>query len=60
MAVDHSARRADFYRRHANELAETAERQHDEALRRHMLDLAATYQRAADQMAPQPHGVDLA
>jgi len=23
--------------------------------RRHMLDLAATYQRAADQIAPPPH-----
>jgi hypothetical protein len=31
-----------------------AQHQHDQALRRHVLDLAVTYQRAADQMVPQP------
>jgi hypothetical protein len=47
-------RRADNFRRHAHELGEAAERERDDSRRQHMLDLAATYQRAADQMVPPP------
>ena len=43
-----------MYRRHAYELAQAAENERDDSRRRHMLDLALTYQRAADQMAPPP------
>ena len=52
--ADHVTRRANSYRRHPDELAEAAQHQYDQALRRHVLDLAVTYQRAADQMVPQP------
>jgi hypothetical protein len=43
-----------MYRRHAYELAQAAENERDDSRRRHMLDLALTYQRAADQMALPP------
>jgi len=45
--------RATCHCRRASELSETAERELRFADRRsHLLDLSATYQRAADQMAP--------
>ena len=50
---DQPHHRAGAYRRRAKELA-TASQQEGryEDRRRHLLDLAATYQRAADQLAP--------
>jgi hypothetical protein len=53
---DTSRRRADVLRHSARELAEKAKRVRDEGDRRHALDLVATYQRAADEMAPRPPG----
>jgi hypothetical protein len=53
--TDRSAtRRAGVYRHRAQELAEEARHVRDEADRKHLLELAATYRRAADQMAPPP------
>jgi hypothetical protein len=51
--TDRSAtRRAGTYRHRAQELAGEAARVRDDADRRHLLELAAMYRRAADQMAP--------
>jgi hypothetical protein len=47
-------RRAGVYRHRAAILSEMAKGARDESDRRHMLELAATYERAADQMAPAP------
>ena len=46
-------RQAQVYRQRARVLTEAAAHEfRDEGRRRHMLDLAATYQRVADEMAP--------
>jgi hypothetical protein len=45
-------RRAAVYRQRAEELTETAREERREDVRRHLLDQAATFQRAADAMAP--------
>ena len=51
----HASRRAGIYRHRAKQLAESAAHEfRDEGRRRHLLDLAATYQRVADAMAPLP------
>jgi hypothetical protein len=47
-------RRAAEYRRHADELAEFARREADRDRRRHLLDLALSYLRSADAIAPRP------
>jgi hypothetical protein len=50
---DLAPRRAGAYRHRAHQLTETAARElRDEGRRRHLLELAAQYQRAADAMAP--------
>ena len=54
MAQAFAIRRAAVYRARAHELGEAAAREWQEDRRRHMLDQAATFQRAADQMAPAP------
>jgi hypothetical protein len=54
--ANHATRRAFEYRRRAAKLAEDAERVRDDADRRHLLDMAATCQRAADQLAPLSPG----
>jgi hypothetical protein len=53
---DRSARRrANTFRRHALELAQKAEQElRFEDRRRHLLNLSASYQRAADELAPAP------
>jgi hypothetical protein len=46
-------RRANIYRQRARELAEAATHEwRDESRRLHMLDLAKSYERTADAMAP--------
>ena len=52
MADRASHRRAAVYRNRARNLTEIADREPFEDRRRHMLDVAASYQRAADLMAP--------
>ena len=53
--VDRSAsRRAGAYRHRARVLTEQAKEPRDESDRRHMLELAATYERTADKLAPAP------
>ncbi len=47
-------RRAAVYRERAQQLAESARQLRDECDRRHMLDQAATFERAADALAPPP------
>jgi hypothetical protein len=47
-------RRAAIYRQRAEELTEAARQPRDACDRRHMLDQAATFQRAADALAPPP------
>ena len=47
-------RRAAVYRQRAQELTETAKQLRDACDRKHLLDQAATFQRAADAMAPAP------
>jgi hypothetical protein len=54
MAQPFPVRRAAIYRQRAQQLSEAAKQPRDECDRRHMLDQAATFQRAADAMAPQP------
>jgi len=49
-------RRAAIYRQRAEELTEAARQPRDACDRRHMLDQAATFQRAADALAPPPTG----
>jgi len=48
---DLAPRRAGAYRQRAHQLRETAARETHEDRRRHMLELAAQYQRAADTLA---------
>ena len=52
MAQPIAIRRAAIYRQRAQQLTETAKDLRDEVDRRHLRDLAATFQRAADAMAP--------
>jgi hypothetical protein len=52
MAQPFPVRRASVYRQRAQQLTETAVHEWREDVRRHMLDQAATFQRAADAMAP--------
>jgi hypothetical protein len=53
--IDRTAhRRAAVYRNCAHNIAESAQREPFDDRRRHMLDLAETYWRAANQMAPEP------
>jgi hypothetical protein len=48
-------RRAGIYRYKARELQRIAEQElRYEGRRKHLLDLATTYERAADQLAPPP------
>ena len=47
-------RRAAIYRQRAQELTERAKQLRDACDRRHMLDQAATFVRAADALAPPP------
>ena len=54
MAQPFPVRRAAIYRQRAQELSESAKQLRDECDRRHMLDQAATFARAADAMAPPP------
>ena len=54
MAQPHPVRRAAVYRQRAHELSESAKHLRDECDRRHMLDQAATFERAADALAPPP------
>jgi len=54
MADRHAQRRAGQYRQRAQELTAAAAQPRDECDRRHMLDQAATFERAADALAPLP------
>ena len=54
MADRSARRRAGVYRHRAAALAEMAKEARDESDRRHMLELAATYERTADSLAPPP------
>jgi hypothetical protein len=53
MAKPIAIRRAAVYRQRALELSEAAREERRAEVRRHMLDQAATFQRAADAMAPE-------
>ena len=52
--IDHHASRALAYRSRARELIEAAWRTNDIARKQDLFDLAKTYQRTADVMAPLP------
>jgi hypothetical protein len=55
MPTDHADRRAGAYRHRAKQLAEAAKHEwRDEGRRQHLLDLAKSYERTADAMAPLP------
>ena len=54
MAQPFPIRRAAIYRQRAQELTDTAREERRADVKRHMLDQAATFQRAADAMAPPP------
>jgi len=54
MAQPIAIRRASIYRQRARQLAEAATREPREIEGRHLLGLAAMYQRIADEMAPEP------
>ena len=54
MAQPFPVRRAAIYRQRAQELTEAARQLRDECDRKHMLDQAATFERAADALAPPP------
>ena len=54
MAQPFPIRRAAIYRQRAQELTESAKQLRDECDRKHMLDQAATFERAADALAPPP------
>jgi hypothetical protein len=54
MAQPFPVRRASIYRQRAHELTESAKQPRDECDRRHMLDQAAIFARAADALAPPP------
>ena len=57
MAQPFPIRRAAAYRQRAQQLSETANHLRDECDRRHMLDQAATFERAADALAPVPNEI---
>jgi hypothetical protein len=54
LPIDHHASRALAYRTRARELIEAAWRTNDITRKQHLFDLAKTYQRTADVIAPQP------
>jgi hypothetical protein len=54
MAQPIASRRAAAYRQRAQQLTEIAAHEWREDVRRHMLDQAATFQRAAAAMGPPP------
>ena len=54
MAQPFPVGRAAIYRQRAQELSESAKHLRDECDRRHMLDQAAAFERAADALAPPP------
>jgi hypothetical protein len=56
MAQLTAIRRASIYRQRARQLAEAATREPREIECRHLLGLAAMYQRIADEMAPASGG----
>ena len=56
MAQPIAIRRASIYRQRARQLAEAATREPREIERRHLLGLAATYQRIADDLASENSG----
>ena len=58
MAQPFHIRRAAIYRQRAQELTESARQPRDECDRRHLLDQAATFERAADALAPPPRRSD--
>jgi hypothetical protein len=49
--------RSNSYKDRARQLREAAESERRKDRRRHMLDLAETYERAADEAAPPPKPV---
>jgi hypothetical protein len=53
MADRSAQRRAGSYRWRAQQLVQLAPRLRNQADRQHVLDLVATYRRAADQMEPR-------
>jgi hypothetical protein len=59
MAKPIAHRRAAVYRQRAQELSDTAREERREDVRRHLLDQAATFQRAADAMAPASGSTEL-
>ena len=56
MAQPIAIRRASIYHQRARQLAEDATREPREIERRHLLGLAAMYQRIADEMVPAAAG----
>ena len=52
IATVHTIKVLGMRRHRARELAELSGRERDEDRRRHLVDVAASYQRAADMMAP--------
>ena len=56
MAQPIAARRAAAYRQRAQQLTQIAAQEWREDVRRHLLDQAATYQRAADAMGAAAAG----
>jgi hypothetical protein len=54
MAQAFAIRRASIYHQRARQLAEAAVREPREDRRRYMLELVATYERAAYQLVPSP------
>ena len=58
MAKPIAIRRAAVYRQRALELSETAKQLRDEVDRKHLRDLAAIFQRAADAMALAPEATE--
>ena len=59
MAQPIAIRRASIERQRARRLAEAATREPREIERRHLLGLAAMYQRIADEMAPEQRNIAL-
>jgi hypothetical protein len=58
MAQPFPIRRAAAYRQRVQQLSEAAREERRADVRRHMLDQAATFQRAADAMAPPDENPD--
>ena len=52
--IDHDVARGTAYRQRARELIEAAWRTNDISRKKHLFDLAKTYERTADVMAPLP------